>query len=351
MCRKMRLERGDEKMKLLSVAIPCYNSAEYMSHAIETLLTGGEEMEIIIVDDGSKDDTGRIADEYAAKYPKIIKSVHQENGGHGEAVNTGLLHATGLYYKVVDSDDWVNVDALRQVLDKLKELVQDGQSLDLMIANYVYEKPSINKHKVMNYKTALPKDKIFTWNDIMFFKQSQYIIMHAAIYRTKLLKDCGLKLPKHTFYVDNIFVYQPLPFVKTMYYLDVNLYRYFIGREDQSVNESVMLKRIDQQIRITKIMIESHDMSQIKNKKLRSYMIKYLCMMMTVSSVYLIRDNTSESLEKKQELWDYLKERDKKLYNRINNMFLGRSMNLPGKVGRKIVDIGYKISKKIYGFG
>jgi len=131
----------------------------------------------------------------------------------------------------------------------------------------------------------------------------------------------------------------------------VNLYRYFIGREDQSVNEKVMLKRIDQQIRITKIMIESHDMSQIKNKKLRNYMIKYLCMMMTVSSVYLIRDNTNESLAKKQELWDYLKKADKKLYNRINNMFLGRSMNLPGKAGRKIVDIGYKISKKIYGFG
>lgn len=82
-------------MKLLSVAIPCYNSQEYMSHAIETLLTGGEDMEIIIVNDGSKDNTKEIADEYAKKYPGIIKAIHQENGGHGEAVNTGLKHATG----------------------------------------------------------------------------------------------------------------------------------------------------------------------------------------------------------------------------------------------------------------
>lgn len=337
-------------MKLLSVAIPCYNSAAYMKHAIETLLTGGNDVEIIIVDDGSVDDTAKIAGQYAARYPEIIKAIHQENGGHGEAVNTGLLHANGLYFKVVDSDDWVNEAALRKVLDKLRELVVDGQSPDLMLANYVYEKPSINKHKVMDYKTALPQDRIFNWNDIMFFKQSQQIIMHAAIYRTKLLKDCELRLPKHTFYVDNIFVYHPLPYVKTMYYLDVNLYRYFIGRDDQSVNEKNMIKRIDQQIYITKIMIDDTDVMLIKNKKLRSYMIKYLCMMMTVSSVYLIKENTQESLAKKQELWDYLEKANKKLYHKINNRILGRSMNLPGKAGRKIVEVGYRISKKIYGF-
>lgn len=184
----------------------------------------------------------------------------------------------------------------------------------------------------------------------MYFKQSQNIIMHAAIYRTKLLKDCGLKLPKHTFYVDNIFVYQPLPYVKTMYYLDVDLYRYFIGRDDQSVNEKNMIKRIDQQIKITKIMIDTHDVTQLKNNKLRNYMIKYLTMMMTISSVFLIREDTEESLEKKEELWNYLKNANKNLYLEVRSRFLGRSMNLPGKVGRKIVGIGYKISRKIYGF-
>ncbi|MFV0343982.1 MAG: glycosyltransferase family 2 protein [Anaerocolumna sp.] len=337
-------------MKLLSVAIPCYNSAEYMEHAIKTLLSGKEEMDIIIVDDGSKDNTLEIAKGYELKYPDIIRVVHQENGGHGEAVNTGLFHAEGLYFKVVDSDDWVNENALKKVLKTLREIVEDGKSLDLLIANYVYEKPSVNKHKVMDYRTALPQDKIFSWDDIMFFKQSQHIIMHAAIYRTKLLKDCGLKLPKHTFYVDNIFVYQPLPYVKTMYYLDVNLYRYFIGRDDQSVNEKNMIKRIDQQIYITKIMIDYKDIMGIKNKKLRSYMTKYLSMMMTVSSVFLIKENTKESLEKKEELWDYLRINNKKLYNKIHNKILGRSMTLPGKVGRKIVEVGYKISKKIYGF-
>src|SRR5690606_25619416 len=201
------------------------------------LLTGGNDIEIIIVNDGSKDETEEIALEYQEKYPEIVRVISQENGGHGEAVNTGLANATGLYFKVLDSDDWVSENALQDVLNKLKELIADGNSPDLFLANYVYEKVGAKRKKVINYNWALPKNRIFTWDEIMHFRQSQNILMHSTIYRTKLLKDCGMKLPKHTFYVDNIFVYQPLPFVKTLYYMDVNLYRYFIGRSDQSVNE------------------------------------------------------------------------------------------------------------------
>jgi len=337
-------------MKLLTAAIPCYNSAAYMNRAIDTLLSGGEEMEIIIINDGSSDDTQKIAMEYQTKHPSVIRVIHQDNGGHGEAVNTGLANATGLYFKVVDSDDWVNESALLQVMEVLKNLIADGKSPDLFLANYVYEKVDSKKKKVINYNWALPKEQIFTWDDIMHFKQSQNILMHSTIYRTKLLKSCGIHLPKHTFYVDNIFVYQPLPYVKTLFYLDVNLYRYFIGRADQSVNEQVMIRRIDQQLKITKIMIESHNLMQIKSKKLQNYMIKYLSMMMTVSSVFLIKEGSDESLVKKQDLWEYLKNYDRRLYKKIRSQILGRSMNLPGKFGRKMIEMGYNITKKIYGF-
>ena len=182
-----------------------------MSHAIETLLSGGNDMEIIIVNDGSVDDTQKIAESYQEKYPNIIRVISQENGGHGEAVNTGLANATGLYFKVVDSDDWVNEEALAQIMKVLKELIAEGNSPDLFLANYVYEKVGAKKKKVIRYQRALPKDRIFTWDEIMHFKQSQNILMHSTIYRTKLLQNCGIVLPKHTFYVDNIFVYQPLP--------------------------------------------------------------------------------------------------------------------------------------------
>jgi len=337
-------------VKLLSVAVPCYNSAAYMRRAIETLLSGGENMEIIIVNDGSTDDTEKIALKYRDKYPDIIKVISQENGGHGEAVNTGLANATGLYFKVVDSDDWVNERALEEVLNKLKELIADGRSPDLFLTNYVYEKTGAKKKKVINYNWALPKNQIFTWDDIMHFRQSQNILMHSAIYRTKLLKDCGLKLPKHTFYVDNLFVYQPLPYVRTLYYMDVNLYRYFIGRADQSVNERVMISRIDQQIRVTKLMMESHNLMQIKCKKLRNYMIKYLSMMMVICTVFLIKEGSEESLAKKDELWNDLKTYNRWLYKQIRSHILGRSMNMPGKFGRRVIEVGYNIARRIYGF-
>ncbi len=100
-------------MKLLSIAVPCYNSQAYMKKCVESLLYGGDEVEIIIVNDGSKDDTPCIAEEYASKYPDVVKTVHQPNGGHGEAVNAGLRNATGLYFKVVDSDDWVDSSAYK----------------------------------------------------------------------------------------------------------------------------------------------------------------------------------------------------------------------------------------------
>lgn len=337
-------------MKILSVAIPCYNSESYMRNCIESLLLGGDDVEIIIVNDGSKDTTAAIANEYALKYPNIVKAVHQENGGHGEAVNTGLANSTGMFFKVVDSDDWVNKEAYLKILDKLKEIINSGKNLDMLIANYVYEKVGAKHKKVIAYRNVLPIDEFFTWEDIGRFRVDQYILMHSVIYRTELLKQCGFKLPKHTFYVDNIFVFQPLPFVKDMYYMDVNFYRYFIGREDQSVNEKVMISRIDQQIRVTKIMIDYFDYKKVSSKKCQKYMVRYLDIMMTVSSIMLILSETDENYEKKKELWRYLKNANKKLYRHIRYTVLGNSMNLPGKGGRKVSKIGYKISQKFIGF-
>ncbi len=128
----------------------------------------------------------------------------------------------------------------------------------------------------------------------------KYILMHSVIYRTGLLRECGLELPKHTFYVDNLFVYQPLPSVKTMYYMDVNFYRYFIGREDQSVHEDVMIRRIDQQLLVNRLMIDSVAGKRISDKHLRQYLLRYLDIITAVSSIMLIRSGTEENLEKKK---------------------------------------------------
>lgn len=339
-------------MKLITFTVPCYNSAAYMDHCIETLLTAGEDAEIILVDDGSKDDTGKIADAYAEKYPTIVRVIHQENGGHGEGVNQGIRNATGVYFKVVDSDDWLDTDALQQVLAELRAHLNDEQPLDLMMANYVYEHVADNTRNIVDYKGILPEGRVFHWNEIGKFPPNKNILMHSVIYRTEVLRRSGMELPKHTFYVDNIFVYQPLPAVKSIYYMDVDLYRYFIGRADQSVNEKVMVTRVDQQVRVTKLMIDSHNLKQLyqTQRKLARYMTSYLSMMMTISSIFLIIDGSPAALGKKTELWEYLRTSNPELYHKLKYRSLSFVGNIPGYQGRKLSVKLYRLARKIYKF-
>ena len=251
-------------MKYITFAVPCYNSESYMDRCVETLLTGGNRVEIVLVDDGSSDRTAEIADRYHEKYPDIIKVVHQPNSGHGEGVNQGLRNATGKYFKVVDSDDWLDTRALRRLLDYLEYWDNRGEQVDLVVCNYIYDHLYENSRHTVKFRSAFRPGEICTWDDMGFFDPSQYMIMHALIYRTEVLRKSGLKLPKHTFYVDNIVAYQPLPYVEKLCYLDLDLYHYFIGREGQSVNESVMMKRIDQQLKVTKIIMDCVDLSTVK---------------------------------------------------------------------------------------
>lgn len=337
-------------MKLLSVVIPCYNSQEYMKHCIESLLPGGEYVELLIVDDGSVDKTAEIADEYERVYPTIVKAIHQENAGHGGAVNTGIKNASGLYFKVVDSDDWVDADAYKKILKTLEKFTADENVIDMLVSNFVYEKKCAKYKKVMRYKKVLPEGRVFTWDDIKRFRKGQYILMHSVIYRTKLLRDCGLELPKHTFYVDNLFVYVPLEYVKKIFYVNVDFYRYFIGREDQSVHESIMIKRIDQQIKVNKLMIEQVQLENIENLKLRRYMLNYLEIITVISAVLLIRSGTVENLEKERKLWKYIKNKDLLVYHNLRYGIMGQIVNLPGRFGRKISIGAYRISQRIVGF-
>jgi glycosyltransferase involved in cell wall biosynthesis len=337
-------------MKLLSVVIPCYNSQEYMRYCIESLLPGGEDVELLIVNDGSVDKTAEIAEQYAKAYPTVVKAIHQKNGGHGEAVNSGIRNASGLYLKVVDSDDWVDIRAYLKILKTLKDFVAEEKYIDMFVSNFVYEKEGAKYKKIMKYENVLPEGRVFTWDDIKPFRKGQYILMHSVIYRTQLLRDCGLELPKHTFYVDNLFVFVPLEHVNRIFYINVDFYRYFIGRQDQSVNESIMIKRIDQQIKVNKLMIEQVQVGNIHNPKLRQYMINYLEIVTAVSAVLLIRSGTEENLQKKKELWKYIKDNDIQLYNNIRYGFLGQILNLPGRIGRSISLGVYKISQRLVGF-
>ena len=336
-------------MKILSVTVPCYNSQDYMEHCISTLLSGGEDIEIIIVDDGSKDDTAAIADRLQAEHPTIIRTIHQENAGHGGAVMTGLRNATGVYFRVVDSDDWVDEEAFMAVVAKLKDFAFFDHPVDLLVSNYVYNKVGEGK-KVIRYKSAYDENRVLTWNEVKGFHFWEYMLMHAMTYRRQVILDSGLDLPKHTFYVDNLYATVPLTKVETIYYMNVDLYQYFIGREDQSIQEQTMIRRIDQQLKVNKLLMNQVDLEHIENKRQQETILNYHEIITAVSSILLIISGTPEHLKMKDELWDYIRTEHPWEYEQLRYKPAGRILHLPGKAGREFDKLLYVALNKIFHF-
>ncbi len=335
-------------MKLLTVTVPCYNSQDYMDKAVESLLPGGNEVEILIVDDGSRDRTAQIADDYARRYPEIVRVIHQENGGHGDAVMTGLKNAAGLYFKVVDSDDRVDPEVLARILDILREYTD--RPLDMFISNYVYDKEGVTRKRVISYRGTLPEGRTFGWPETGRFRKGRYLLMHSVIYSTELLRRSGLTLPKHTFYVDDLYVYVPLPMVERIYYLDADLYYYYIGREGQSVQEQVLLKRIDQYLLVNRLLVSETDPFTVESKRKQKYMLNFLEIITIASTALLAIIGTEESRRKKEELWEYIRKTNPKTWRALRIRLSGRLAHLPGRLGCFVLAAGYRICQRIYGF-
>ena len=339
-------------MKLLTVTVPCSNSAAYMRRSVDSLLDGGEKIEIIIIDDGSTDSTGQIADEYEEKYPQIVKVIHQQNGGHGEGINQGVIHAEGIYFKVVDSDDWVDKTALRTVIDNLEELEKQGGA-DMLVSNYVYEYEDGRKNKRIRYANVFPMNgQIVSWHQTKRFSLKQYLTLHSVIFRTEILKRQNYKLPKHISYEDNLFIYVPLPEVKRICYLDVDLYRYLIGREGQSVSESQLIKKAGNQRIVTEKVFELYDVDRIKkeNPKLGAFMWHELWLMMSLGTLFTRLGNSDECDKEMFAMWQRCSQKYPRIVKKLKYNKLLVFLCIPGRLGRYLSIMFYRIAHKIVRF-
>ncbi len=319
-------------MKLISFVVPSYNSEQYLDKCVESLLVGGDDIEILIIDDGSTDGTAAIADSYEQKYPGIVRAVHKENGGHGSGVNRGLREASGLYYKVVDSDDWLDSDALKTLIATVREHTENGEGADLYITNFVYEHVYDGTSYVSSYTKKMPVGRFFEWKDVAKLRLWKMLLMHSLIYRTEKLRESGLVLPEHTFYVDNIYAYTPLPYMRRLYYLNIDLYRYYIGRSDQSVTSENMINRYDQQIKVMREMLSAYTYDELKKmpRRLRGIMMHSLEVIMLNTYYFTTAKDSPERREKFYSMWRELKDRDKKLYKSIRRRFLVWILNHVG---------------------
>ncbi len=335
-------------MKLISFVVPSYNSEKYLRKCLDSLLVAGEDGEIIVVNDGSTDNTSKVAHEYQNEYPSIVKVIDKENGGHGSGVNAGLKEASGLYFKVVDSDDWLDKEGLEILSEAIKNHQKQGCLPDLYVVNLVKERVEAGKQKVIKLKKYFPENRIFGWDKVKKFSLMDCMIMHNLVYKTEVLRSYGLLLPEHTFYVDNIVAYSPLPYVKTLHFLDIDLYRYYIGRSDQSVTAENITKRYRQQIRVMQNMVSAHKYEDIKKlpKRQQKYMLHYLSQIMSLTVMFTTsgKDDKKKRKQDLKEMWANIKSEDKKMYGFLFHRSITGGINwLPFWLQGKITWLCYKV--------
>lgn len=248
-------------MKQLTVVIPAYNAEKFLEHCLDSLLQAmeREDTELIIVNDGSTDKTGTLADAYAQRYPKIVSVIHKENGGHGSAINVGLEKASGRYFKVVDSDDWVDAENYSRFLKVLAHL-----ECDLVATPFtcIYQRRQIDekekeicgqkKIRTIEGSKALPVGTSLNFKE---YACSLHIRMHECTIRTELLKTNNIALTEHSYYVDMQYILYPVPWVESFCLLDFPVYCYRLGEEGQSVAVKSMQKNRGQHRQVLRSLV------------------------------------------------------------------------------------------------
>ena len=231
--------------KVLTVAIPSYNVEKFLRTTLDSFICEEEVMkkiEVIVVDDGSKDSTANIGREYEEKYPDTFKTISKENGGHGSAVNCGIENASGRYYKIVDGDDWVNTEDFVKLVNELENC-----EAEYVFTNYYEYYDDVKREKPIKFEN-FENGKSYTFKDM---ENKFYIPMHALVIRTDILKDNAIRLDEKCFYVDIEYIAFPVPYVKSITYFDLCVYMYRLNLSTQSVSVKGFQKHINDHIRVT----------------------------------------------------------------------------------------------------
>lgn len=322
-----------------------------MKNCIESLLGYSEQVEIIIVNDGSTDRTGTIANAYHKQYPDMVTVIHKRNGGHGSGIMAGLEIAKGYFFKVVDSDDWLDKHTLPQYLETLEMLKKRGD-VQLVVNDYIYEYSGDHQPDPIIYDNVFQKNKVQTFEESKSFSLNQYLTIHSCTYQTKILRECDLNLPNHTFYEDNLYIYKPLPYVQKLYYMNEVLYHYFIGRPGQSMEEDNMKRRCDHQILVSKLIFSAYDIRGIRKErpKLAHIMLRENILMLTAATVFARLNRDKESEQKVQQMWKDLEEIDLFTTRFIKYCSMAFWVTRPGKLGRSFAIFNYKAAHKVLKF-
>ncbi|MCI6465948.1 MAG: glycosyltransferase [Faecalicatena sp.] len=331
--------------KTLSIVIPSYNVEKYLEQTLQSFIEESilDAIEVLIVDDGSKDSTAEIGKRYEKAYPGTFRVISKENGGHGSTINRGIEECTGRYFKVVDGDDWVNTADFKILIEKLKSC-----EADYVVTNYYEVNDQTGERTKREYRELLNGNGEGHWD----FKEIAGKVqpsMHSLIFKSSILKENHIRLDEHCFYVDVEYILYPLPFVKTVAYFDLFIYMYRLAQATQSVSRQGFQKHIQNHIDVIQHLTEFYGRyekdAQAEPEKL-SFISKRIAQMIgdqvTIFMSYPVEDDAIKA--KFMEFDKKIKDTNRVIYEKSGEesgtLKLLRRLNFVGY--RKIMAMGKK---------
>lgn len=318
--------------KILTISVAAYNAAQDIENCLKSMLISDilDMLEIIVVNDGSKDNTAEIVHKYELEYPNTVRLINKVNGGHGSTINETIKAATGKYYKIVDSDDWVDMEGIRKLVFWLEK-----NSVDLVLNPY-YE---------IDAKTRRRKNMIVPYKNNQCLGQIQPIglaenimmYMHSVTFKIEIIKKMGPIIDENCFYVDMEYTIFPMQYVKDYICLEFSVYEYLLGTMTQSMNVDNLIKRRDQHLKVTKQIVEFYsDKKKILCDAVR-YMILNRVKLATLNQYKIYFNmNSTAALEEVKEFDKWVKEHDREVYEGAEGRFM------------KIIKLNQKTDFKLY---
>lgn len=282
--------------KILTITVPAYNVEKYMDEVLPTFLDPSilSKIEILIVNDGSKDMTKDIGKRYEEQYPGVIYLIDKENGGHGSTINRGIELATGKYFKVVDGDDWVDTEEFIKYVNTLEKLNSD------VVVTPFHRVNEVTKERELSDYPGIEYGKEYAIDDILLALNDKYQ-MHGLTFKTDIMKKIP-KISEHCFYVDQEYIVYPLKYLSTMYFLNTPIYQYRVGNTAQSVSTQSYMKNREMHKRVTNNILQYYQTEEISDIKKHFLKQRVSKLIDTQLRIYL---SFEPSEEIKKELLDF----------------------------------------------
>lgn len=302
--------------KILTVSIASYNAEKDISRCLDSFIASNvlEKLDIIVVNDGSSDNTSKIAHDYEDKYSSI-RVVDKSNGGHGSTINTGIIEAEGKYFRIVDSDDWVDPIELNKFVNYLENCNADIVFTPYQTVN------SLDKSIIKTYDNFHCNVSLYEETDINFIDKKTLLAMHAMTFKTSCIKKVGPIIDEHCFYVDTEYCIYPLSFAKSFVFINSNVYKYSIGSQNQSVSINNLIKRRNEHARVVKSLCQYYLKNKLSvHKTVRNLIYRYLKNLISFQMYLYVVSNSSDAKREMIEFDRYLSVIGFSTFNCLNSI-------------------------------